>query len=147
MGYDLCSETEGTFRFSFTVYPRIISLALKYGWKPKGTKMPQWHDEMYEERDDWPGIYCSNDYQVVSAEDANNMADALEQSLADISAEPVHAADEKDVIKLKCPDGTMMDGAPLGYYYDLDPVSFWGGQPQLIKDFIKFLRLGSYETW
>lgn len=147
MGYDLCNETGETFRFNFTEYPQVIELALKYGWKPKGTKIPHWHDEMYEERDDWPGIYCSNDYQVVSAEDTNNMADALDRSLPDILAKPVYSVDEKDVMKIKCDDGTILEGVPLGYYDDLDPVSFWGGRPQLIKDFIKFLRLGSYETW
>ena len=147
MGYELINESGQKLYYNFTGYPKLIELALQYGWEPLGTTMPSWHDEKIGKRDDWPGIYCSNDHQVVSAEDANNMADALERSIADISAKPVYSADEKDVTKVKCADGSMIDTVPLGYHDDRAPISFWGGNPKTIKKLIKFLRLGSYETW
>ena len=118
MGYDLISESGQELRFNYRGYPHIIDLALQYGWEPLGTTMPAWHDEKYGKRDDWPGIYCSNDYQVVSAEDANNMADALGRAQLDLRNKQI-----------------------------TNPSDDWTGDEYILTHTIEFLRLGSFETW
>ena len=145
MGFDLCSETGSEFSWSENDYARVLELAETCGWKPQGTKLPS-SDEEKEGENDWPGYYLTNDYQFVLAEDAANMADALERTIEDISSKPVRTPEEKDVIKIKCPNGIMLDGLPLGYYDDWDAISYWGGQEARIGEFIEFLRLGSYRT-
>ncbi len=105
---------------------KVKELAKTYGWEP---------DYYFRDRN-----------MMISAEDTANMADALERTIEDISSKPVRTPEEKDIIKIKCPNGIMLDGLPLGYYDDWDAISYWGGQEARIGEFIEFLRLGSYRT-
>ena len=148
MGYELINESGQQLCFNFKGYPRIIDLALQYEWEPLGTTMPSWHDEKYGKRDDWHGIYCSNDFQVVSAEDANNMADALERAQRDLRSKPITDPANKNMINIRTPNGkTTMDVALLDENDELDPSNDWAGDADDLTQTIEFLRLGSFETW
>lgn len=74
MGYDLTSKESGDyFRFNIHGWGPVLSLARKYGWQPMGT--------IHESSKDWEGSYFGNDCQVVVAEDAANIAIALQNAM------------------------------------------------------------------
>ena len=87
MGMDL-SGAGGYQRFSNASWRDVLELAHLYGWKPAGTEPGQWCDpetgeldeQLSGDPDEWCGTYFGNDYQWVTAEDAANMADALERA-------------------------------------------------------------------
>ena len=74
-GYDAMEATGAYFRFNNVAWPKTLELATFYGWEPE-------HDEQY---------YLPKGNQVVSAEDANNLAAALERAVAAFVANRVHA--------------------------------------------------------
>jgi hypothetical protein len=94
MGMDLRGEG-GYFRSSHRAWGTALKLAWEHGWEPAGTKPPEFTvyasdgvtvDEVATRSwrhcyANWDGGYFSNDYQVVSDEDAANIADALERAL------------------------------------------------------------------
>ena len=100
MGMDLRGKG-GYFRFSHRAWGTVLKLAWEHGWEPAGTKPPEWAayapdgvtvDEVATRAErqrhaNWDGIYCSNNHQVVSDEDAANIADALERALDDVPDE------------------------------------------------------------
>jgi hypothetical protein len=78
----------------------VLELAREHGWEPAGTEPPEWtaytpdgvvdEEATRAERQgyaNWGGGYFTNEYQVVSDEDAANIADALECSLDDVPDE------------------------------------------------------------
>jgi len=87
---DLTGEG-GYFRFSHGTWRAVLELAREHGWEPAGTKPPEGTvyavgggtvDEeatraARQHYADWDGGYFWNEYQVVSDEDAANIADAL----------------------------------------------------------------------
>ncbi len=111
MGYCIFSETEGLDQVLNNMgWQSLIGLARIFDWESQGTVMMSWKDNKTGEMfppvcfdskkcidgqwvndDTWPGSYCSNDYQEITADDANNFAEALEKALAymagDISIE------------------------------------------------------------
>ena len=147
MGYDLQNEKGNTFRWNVWGYSPVLSLAEVYGWKPKGTVLNNW--ESGEIETDWDGKYFSNDGQVVTAEDASDMAKALSKALEDIpdkaaskeTPEPPEK-DLKDVVK-------MMDKMSETMLSNDNLKEQFSGKDkkQYVKDFIDFLREGSYVTY
>jgi hypothetical protein len=88
MGMDL-SGKQGPYRLSGIYWGRYLKLALKHGWKPEGTTPHVWLnkdgtpcDELNKGNDEWGGHYNSNDYQIVSDEDARNLSAALGRAAA-----------------------------------------------------------------
>ena len=87
----MCLELRGEggcFRFEWMGWEEILQFARQYGWKPAGTKRYTYPDEEPHEISDWSGTYLSSNAQFASAEDAANLAEALERVLVDI---PNHA--------------------------------------------------------
>ncbi len=88
MGFDLMGK-RGSFSTNRAGWRYIFNLAIENGWVPEGTKPPgtiqminPYDDGPYPEiPDNWCGSYFYNDFQVVTEEDATNMANALELSL------------------------------------------------------------------
>lgn len=147
MGYDLQNETGNTFRWNVWRYSPILSLAENYGWEPKGTVLSNW--ESGEIESDWDGKYFSNDGQVVVAEDATNMANALMEALGDIpdektsetsiDSEPIEVEDILQRIE-ELKKNTLSKNKTIKMF------SGKGGKKH-IKEFIVFLKEGSYVTY
>tara|TARA_Y100001934_G_C12342833_1_gene771119 strand:- start:1664 stop:2002 length:339 start_codon:yes stop_codon:yes gene_type:complete len=86
MGFDLYGKKDSCC-LNWSDWRETFELAIENGWKPAGTKPP---DEETTKKlygcdsqmvDNWNGGYFSNDFQLVTAEDATNMANALDRSL------------------------------------------------------------------
>ena len=85
--------------------------------------------------------YSSNDHQCVTDEDAASLADALEQSLADI---PDH-----DALEHKTVIGTLPNGKTLELVdadADVSSVEWFSGnrRKRLVMGFIVFCRSGAF---
>ena len=55
---------------------RVLELAEKNGWQSKGTTIPKDYH-----KSDWDGNYWHNSGEIVEAEDALNLAEALTKAL------------------------------------------------------------------
>src|SRR5207249_11688872 len=71
-------------KFSREAWTKVLSLAMFYGWQPRGTRPPSITELHGLGVEDWDGTYLTNDGQIVSTEDALSLAIALEKSLDDI---------------------------------------------------------------
>src|SRR5215204_7497515 len=157
MGMDL-SGAGGIQRFSSTSWCKVLKLAYGYGWKPQGTEPAQWYDENGElvkqispDPDEWDGNnYFSSDFQLVTEEDAANIADALQQALDDI---PDFDTDEKRVEygpgelptspieRSFVEQGLVIEGPNAS----LSPVEDFSGEAkQEVRDFIRFCQAGEF---
>jgi hypothetical protein len=141
MGMDL-NGAGGSFRWNFFSWPRLLQIAEDYGWEPAGTLPPEPTPEDEEDTEEkaegdraWSGSYTTNDGQVVTAEDAANLADALEQALPDIPDEDVLA-------EYRTQHGIRL-GSEEPEIADLD--WFCGPTSKAhIADFIRYCRAGSF---
>lgn len=132
MGMDL-SGRGGDFWWKFFDWPKLLYVAIHYGWEPAGTIAPiDRHSD--EPILDWDGGYFSNDFQTVTADDAWQLADALERALADIP-------DDADTsLEFECPadPADVPDGADL----------LWFRSPRQrtpIREFVQYCRKGDFE--
>jgi hypothetical protein len=78
LGFELRGEGGSVLDFGVDGWEFYIRLARAYGWEPLGSLPPPGVAAQ-----DWEGSYDSNDGQVVSREDANAFAVALERALED----------------------------------------------------------------
>lgn len=145
--------------FSFTIFGwgAALDLAYRYGgWEPAGTNFNadmvraecEMHDcspeeieaAIAENRAAWDGTYFTNDYQVVTAEDAANLAAALERALADVPDHNAMTHKEKIVV---C-NGETLRGIPADTR--VSPVEFWSGHQgkDYLRRFIRFCRAGEF---
>jgi hypothetical protein len=122
MGYDLLSSSNDDFRWTQTFWPRVLALAEKFGWDPLGTTVPKDYTDS-----DWDGNYSYNEGQIVEAEDAASLADALEKAIPILPQETIQLPQ------------TDLDQIP--------PENFFSGPDgrQSIEEFIDFCRKGSFE--
>jgi len=141
MSVDLKTRNGGRMKFSNITWAKILSLAKYYGWKPTGTVDPWWKDE--PDAPDWCGCYTSNDGQWVTSDDALNMANALDRATEDMDGTSKKDSNEiaidedfkfgvlamKKLESLLGPDARPCKG-------DIDK--------QMLKDFIRFCRKGSF---
>jgi hypothetical protein len=91
----------GYFRFSTYAWHAALELAHEHGWEPAGTESPGVTvyapdgvtvDEVGTRTErqryaNWDGDYLTNAYQVVSDEEAANIAEALVRALDDVPDE------------------------------------------------------------
>ena len=98
------TNMKGQMEYDKVKWASLLGLAMGYGWIPKGTILdydeeyrmlgyPGLVDDAEAQRElrveaeqlvrDWPGYYDTNSYQVVTPEDAHNLADALDRALKD----------------------------------------------------------------
>jgi len=111
----------------------LLRLAEKYGWEHPGTLRP--FD--YPKDKEWNGNYWWNSGQIVTNEDAKNLAQALERSL-------VHIPDEEKGIRA----GHVGRPEEIKAYHKQEPEIIFSGRPRY-KDFvenaIRFFKQGSFE--
>jgi hypothetical protein len=80
MSFDLSGVShKERISFNYSRWESVLVLADLYGWLRKGTTL--------EDDVNWSGTYYTNDGQVVSVEDANELANALERALPDVPRE------------------------------------------------------------
>ena len=95
MNFKLRSE-DGTFEIASATWQRVLDVARAYGWEPAGTDPPDIRDQDDDPAYDWSGwsgSYTVNEYQHVTAADAESLAEALALALLDI---PVGSVIERD---------------------------------------------------
>lgn len=73
MGMDLEGQNGRYFRFNIWGWANVLDLAQSYGWRPRGTVLG----------DEWKGGYDTNDGQIVTEEDAQDIAEALRLAVED----------------------------------------------------------------
>lgn len=84
MGYCLARHDESC-SFNISGWAEIKKVARENGWNPQGTLAPlRWNNAKLG---DWEGGYGSNDWQIVTAEDADALASALEKALPTLTHE------------------------------------------------------------
>lgn len=94
MGMAIEGENGHHTECSHTSWGALLGAAMEHGWHPQGTDAPGFvclkgdgtpdFERTFayaEAKDDWSGTYFTNDGQVVTEEDAANLADALESAL------------------------------------------------------------------
>ncbi len=172
MGMDL-SGKGGYFRFSNHAWHAALELAHEHGWDPAGTQAPEVTvyaldgatvDEvrMRTERQryaNWGGGYFTNEYQVVSDEDAANIAEALGRALDDVPdegggvgrlftntqwealqsgelpEEAIHEALERFMERKTARPPQIAPQTPAFYF---------AGQKDCLREFITFCRAGGF---
>jgi len=80
MGYDLYSRKK-IFRSHIEDFPKLLDLAYLFGWKPRGTEAPSIEGYSEWKSEEWKGGYFSNDFQVVTSEDAIDIAESLKKAI------------------------------------------------------------------
>jgi hypothetical protein len=103
------------------------------GWQPAGTLPP-------EDGGEWDGGYFSNDGQRVADEDARSLADTLERALPDV---PAHDVLGDKAISLPAFPGERFVNAQT----PVTPFEWFGGQKDVLQDFIAFCREGGFVIW
>jgi hypothetical protein len=88
MGFDLTNDSGKHYRLNNRGWSVVLGLARAYGWRPRGTLVPEGYGEDGEEETEpWdPEDYGTNNGQRVMAEDAAALADALQACLSDPDA-------------------------------------------------------------
>jgi hypothetical protein len=129
----------------------MLGLAHQYGWEPAGTEPPEWREtfrhpdgtpiseglaeQFRAVAEDWDGGYSTNDYQVVTDEDAANIADALERALE-------HIPDERTVGMLAASKDGAVDIDTSRHLSSLDWFS--GGGKETVREFVAYCRAGGF---
>lgn len=149
MGMDLAGQ-QGQFRFGNRAWLMLLELANEHGWEPLGTNAPVFFNEdgsVFEAVTGWNGTYFANNFQVVTAEDAVNLADALEQSLElfpdDDELEGITLSVlPDDIIKrdIYIPSETVEGARTSVSLFEV----FSGERKQYLRDFIEFCQGGSF---
>ena len=79
MGVDLIGH--GDFSVNWTGWRALLDLAIEFDWKPAGTIPNLTREEL--SNSDWERQgYTTNDFQLVTDEDANAISAALRKALA-----------------------------------------------------------------
>jgi hypothetical protein len=170
MGFDISSQNKtgldltmseaieiGDYaRFNIDAWPMLLRMARSYGWKPAGTQPgPDYADHNLKPTVEWDGTYLTNDGQVVMAEDAAALADAIERALPDI---PDHEITGKMVslrpdqlkseIDLAFRDLIAEGMSLIATNPDMSPYELFSGEmKQQVIGFIKLCRKGSFAIW
>ena len=148
MGYDLTNEKGEYFRWNIWGWAEVINLGLAYGWQPLGTEIDSSRFEDYKDYEDYKenheGAYFGNDGQVVCAEDAKAFSEALESSLDDIPDERIEKRE-----KIPIDDNFFKERAKIWNQEQSALVSRFSGEnnKNYLKDFIKFLKVGSFSIY
>ena len=79
MGFYLRRGTQVERRYGLSQWPAILRLARAFGWKATGTTIDEQAGVTSTKK--WSGSYEAMAHQWVSAQDANNLADAIERTL------------------------------------------------------------------
>lgn len=127
------------FRWNNFGWPRVLTLAMAYGWEPMRT---------VNDSENWNGNYLYNAYQIVKKEDALNLAEALKLALNSNDLD----ADIEKILNKKNP-GDSLKNWLIKIFGNDDSICIGGGEysfnERRIKEkiiaFIKFCQNGAFE--
>jgi hypothetical protein len=140
-------------------WAKALSLAEAHGWQPRATQAPADRDDDNSKALDqilWDGRnYFSNEAQVVTREDAKQIADALEESLQNIPEEITDSLVFEVLKKAWLENGgielkPMSSRLGLGLLLYVPPdrmspnVFFSAGAKNEIRELIQLCRAGSF---
>ncbi len=157
-----CEEYEADYMLyiDYDIWPRLLEIARSYGWRPAGTLPPKPFAGKKLKR--WNGYYEDNcEDQLVTADDAIAIANALEKALEDSSdlecpapkKITVNSLEDAEAYVRKSGDVFVMFALLNGsfdptrgmvvYNPDLSPLEFFSGDDnQQVIDFVAFCRKG-----
>ena len=128
---DFANSVAGGFRINNAAWRKLFAVAELHGWEPMGTARPRHSED--GDPDDWPSCYFSNAGQVMIAEDALALAQALERALPNIPVED----------KLAGVTNPKYGGIPdtVAVYI---PVEHWlsGDNREIVRKAAEFFRAG-----
>lgn len=130
MGMSL-SGKGGYFSWTHIEWANILGIAYENGWKPMGTRGFNLYSGSSIPDEEWSGTYFSNDHQRVTAEDASNIADALESFLRTLS--PDESQDD-----LYSFNSLVVEGNPKIFFGEYLKTK--------IEKFIDFCRAGCFRV-
>ena len=162
MTMDLINLSNDQLNFPIVIWSKLLFLAQLYGWEPIGTVDIQEPLSIAEGKP-WDGNYHTNGGQLVTPEDADACADALEKAFIDLP----------DYIILEKPSNIKLEDVRLNVLNShshlqgvisafieaghgeattinphLTPFEMFGGRSKVIvQDFIAFCRKGGFEIW
>jgi hypothetical protein len=130
----------GDFRIGNRGWAYLLRLGNMYGWEPMGVLFPDAEGRYEDEGDEASMQYFTNDYQFVRAEDARNLADALEKALPDV---PVFRAAEHKTKKLTVGMATF---TVVKEGEEFNPFEWFSGPSgrDTIAEFIAYARAGAF---
>jgi hypothetical protein len=161
----------GYLRFSNYAWCVALELAHEHGWEPAGTEPPEVTvyapdgvvDEVAtrakrQRYANWDEVYLTNNRQVVSDEDAANIADALERALDDMPDESAeddlltpaqHQAYQGGELPQEDLDKAIeqfMEGqaASPPQIPPQTPACYFAGNKDYLREFITFCRAGAF---
>jgi len=142
MRYRLTNEKGEEFNWNNLGYPRVLELATRFGWKPRGTTLNWWLIEKTCRRHYREEYY---DRAVVSADDAAEMAQALDRAMADISEYKRTRNQDPSYSEPNKP-ATLYD---LGTYHEDESAryDYWILFYDELVRFTRFLQSGWYKLW
>jgi hypothetical protein len=160
-------EYRAIYMMNFDIYlwPRLLMLARSYGWILMGTLPPKPFPGEKPVR--WNGSYTAVcEGQLVSAEDAASLANALEKALVDIpdlegigpKKIRISSIEEAESYVKKSGDPFVMFILTIGLFDssrglevhnpDLTLLEYFNGAgKQQVIDFIAFCRKGEFQIW
>jgi hypothetical protein len=156
MGVDLINRNDDSLSLDHLLWARAREMAEQYGWKPAGTIVT--YDVSSLDcggRRPWNGNYTTNDYQKVTAKDADALGNALEKALDDIPDHKIRSGEFVDVSELVSELGERLNYmwvvvfAKLGNgkvpKETLNSFEYFSGDgKRLIKKLIAFCRKGEF---
>ena len=146
MGFDFKSTSGKEFRFNSSTWAKVLNLAMFFGWKPKMTYLQQHSiripdglgisDEEYirDTQLKWDGSYTCNEGQLVTENDAFNLAFCLMKATKILS--------DKNV----CEFLHLMNNFDSKNKIFIEIYS-WSGEREnnILKDFIRFCIGGEFD--
>lgn len=148
MSYELSSvEHDGRqLCLSSESWGHVLDMATLGGWEPAGTCRPPWWDDPPDDimpvSDSWDGEYFNNDGQVVGADDARVLADAVGRMLPDV---PDECVIEHKLAVAVLPNGLVHAG--LRPDARANCFEWWGGRKALLRQLVELCRAGAFAIW
>jgi hypothetical protein len=129
------SGPAGDFFWDVFSWHKLLRVAKRYGWRPAGTISGE-EEQRAMPGGVWTGGYTSNDFQRVTAADAEQLAAALERALSHIP--------DVDVLAPHRGAGGGIVIAPNGPV--IDDVDWFCGPDSKdnIQQFIRYCRAGAF---
>jgi hypothetical protein len=136
MSFLLVSESGAETGWTHFAWPIVRRLAEDSGWLPHGTLPPSDWEPKAEAIGAWDGRYTSNDGQLVTIQDASELAAALERAIVSTEFEHrIRQLNRAGTEKLQ----------PLGLLSALDDdASSWRKD---IESFVTFCRKGAFRIF